>query len=183
MAYSWSASSARRSEHLLPNAMQSPATVPKVHHPEVPEMLCLFVGSLLGCVFSEHRRRSKAARAGYPSDVRDEEWEFVLPCLLLCREDAAQQRHDLRLVFTGAMWRARVGSGVLPHEYGPWWAMYQQMRRWLEAGVFEVLVTDVQAIVREWEGRKGQPTAVCLDSRTLQSTRAGRRVRSRGSGW
>ena len=29
---------------------------------------------------------------------------------------------------------------------------------------------DVQAIAREWAGRKGQPTAVCLDSRTLQST-------------
>ena len=44
------------------------------------------------------------------------------------------------------------------------------MRRWLDAGVFEALVADVQSIVREWAGRKGQPTAVCLDSRTLQST-------------
>ena len=49
-------------------------------------------------------------------------------------------------------------------------AVYQQMRRWLDAGVFEVLVGDVQAIAREWAGRKGQPTAVCIDSRTLQST-------------
>jgi len=32
------------------------------------------------------------------------------------------------------------------------------------------LVADVQSILREWKGRKGQPTAVCLDSRTLQST-------------
>lgn len=29
---------------------------------------------------------------------------------------------------------------------------------------------DVQSIVREWAGRKGQPTAICIDSRTLQST-------------
>ena len=26
-------------------------------------------------------------RKGYPSDVTDEEWWFVLPYLLLCRED------------------------------------------------------------------------------------------------
>ena len=32
------------------------------------------------------------------------------------------------------------------------------------------LVGDVQSIVREWAGRKGQPTAICIDSRTLQST-------------
>jgi hypothetical protein len=48
--------------------------------------------------------------------------------------------------------------------------VYQQFRRWLEAGVFEALVSDVQSIVREWAGRKGQPTAICIDSRTLQST-------------
>ena len=108
----------------------------------------------------------------YPSDVTDEEWEFVLPYLLLCREDSAQRRHDLRRVFNGVRYAARTGGQwrYLPHEYGPWWAVYQPMRRWLEAGVFETLVADVQSIVREWAGRKGQPTAVCIDSRTLQST-------------
>ncbi len=44
------------------------------------------------------------------------------------------------------------------------------MQRWLHAGVFEVLVADVQSLLREFGGCKGQPTAVCLDSRTLQST-------------
>ncbi len=114
----------------------------------------------------------EGAVAGYPSDVTDEEWEFVLPYLLLCREDSPQRKHDLRRVFNGVRYAARTGGQwrYLPHEYGPWWAVYQQMRRWLDAGVFEVLVGDVQAIAREWAGRKGQPTAVCLDSRTLQST-------------
>ena len=40
----------------------------------------------------------------------------------------------------------------------------------LAGGCFEALVADVQLILREWAGKKGQPTAVCLDSRTLQST-------------
>lgn len=44
---------------------------------------------------------SKAASAGYPSDVTDEEWEFVLPYLLLCRENSPQRQHDLRQVFNG----------------------------------------------------------------------------------
>ena len=114
---------------------------------------------------------SAKSLSGYPSDVTDEEWEFVLPYLLLCREDSPQRRHDLRLAFNGVRYAARTGGQwrYLPHEFGPWWVVYQQMRRWLEAGCFEALVADVQSIVREWAGRKGQPTAICIDSRTLQS--------------
>jgi transposase len=51
-----------------------------------------------------------ATRKSYPSDVRDEEWHFVLPYLTLMRADAPQRRHDLRwLVRTRAQW------AYLPH--------------------------------------------------------------------
>jgi hypothetical protein len=36
-----------------------------------------------------------------PSDVSDEEWAFVLPYLLLSREDSAHREHDLRFVCNG----------------------------------------------------------------------------------
>ncbi len=49
-------------------------------------------------------------------------------------------------------------------------AIYRQMQRWLRAGSFERLVEDARILLRELAGRKGQPTAACIDSRTLQST-------------
>jgi transposase len=115
------------------------------------------------------KRRS---RGGYPSDVADEEWAFVLPYLLLCREDSPQRRHDLRAVFNAVRYVARTGDRwhYLPHDLPPWFVMYQQVQRWLRAGCFEMLVEDVRSLLREWGGRKGQPTAVVIDSRTLQST-------------
>ena len=78
----------------------------------------------------------------------------------------------MREVFNGVRYVARSGCPwrLLPNDFAPWAAVYQQMRRWIEAGCFETLVADVQSIVREWAGRKGEPTAVCSDSRTLQST-------------
>jgi len=90
---------------------------------------------------------------------------------LLCREDAGQREHYLREVLDPVRYVARSGCAwrVVPGDLPPWAAVYQQFRRWLDAGVFEALVADVQSIVREWAGRKGQPTAICIDSRTLQS--------------
>jgi transposase len=108
----------------------------------------------------------------YPSYVTDEEWAFVLPYLLLCREDSPQRKHDLRTVFNAVRYVARTGGQWrdLPNDLPPWFVVYQQMQRWLRAGCFEVLVEDMRSLLREWGGRKGQPTAVVIDSRTLQST-------------
>ena len=51
-----------------------------------------------------------AVRVRYPSDVSDEEWAFVLPYLLLSREDSEHREHDLRSVFNGVRYIARTGN-------------------------------------------------------------------------
>ncbi len=108
----------------------------------------------------------------YPSDVSDEEWSFVAPYLTLCRLDSEQREHDLRAVFNALRWLVRSGAHwrMMPHEFPPWPAVYQQTRRWLRAGCFEAMVHDLRVLLREYAGRKGQSSAVVLDSRTMQST-------------
>jgi transposase len=108
----------------------------------------------------------------YPSDVSDEEWSFVVPYLTLCRLDAEQREHDLRAVFNALRWLVRTGAHwrMMPHDFPPWAAVYQQTRRWLRAGCFESMVHDLRALLRAYAGRNVQPSAVVLDSRTLQST-------------
>src|SRR6202166_3922121 len=115
---------------------------------------------------------SDKGRGGYPSDVTDEEWAFVLPYLLLCREDSPQRKHELRTVCNAVRYVARTGGQrrFLPHDLPAWYVVYQQMQRWLKAGCFELLVEAVRSLLRQWGGRKGQPTAVVIDSRTLQSS-------------
>lgn len=111
-------------------------------------------------------------RKPYPSDVSDEEWAFVAPYLTLMRENAPQRDHDLREVFNGLRWIVRTGAAwrYMPHDLPPWEAVYQQMRRWLSAGVFEEMVHDLRVLLRLAKGRSPEPTAAIFDSRTLQST-------------
>jgi len=111
-------------------------------------------------------------RTSYPSDGSDEEWALVAPYLTLMREDAAQREHDLRDVFNALRWLARTGAQwrMLPNDLPPWAAVYQQFQRWQDRGCFEALVHDLRALLRLAEGREEQPSAVILDSRTLQST-------------
>jgi transposase len=111
-------------------------------------------------------------RKGYPSDVSDEEWSFVAPYLTLMTEDAPQREQSLREVFNGLRWIVRTGAQwrMMPHDLPPWEAVYQQTQRWLKKGVFEVIVTDLRALLRLLEGREEEPTAAIFDSRTLQSS-------------
>ena len=59
---------------------------------------------------------------------------------------------------------------MMPHDLPPYYVVYQQIRRWLKARVFEVLVYDLRAVLRIDSERKEKPTASIFDSRTLQST-------------
>lgn len=111
-------------------------------------------------------------RQPYPSDVSDQEWEFCAPYLTLMKEEAPQRAHDLRKVFNALRWLVRAGCSwrMMPHEFAPWWVVQQQTQRWLRAGCFEAMAHDLRAILRMVQDRPPEPTAVILDSRTVQST-------------
>jgi transposase len=111
-------------------------------------------------------------RKAYPSDVSDDEWAFVAPYLTLMTDEAPQREHSLREVFNGLRYIVRGGIPwrMMPNDLPPWYTVYQQTQRWLKADVFEAMVHDLRALLRELQKRKSQPTAAILDSRTLQST-------------
>jgi transposase len=111
-------------------------------------------------------------RKPYPTDVSDDEWSFAALFLTLMNKDAPQRRCDLREMFNalrrivraGAQWR------MLPNDFSPWELAYQQTQLWIQAGCFEAMVNDLRTIIRIAQGRKGRPSAVILDVRTLQLT-------------
>ena len=79
---------------------------------------------------------------------------------------------DLRAVFDALRWLLRAGVPwrLLPGDFPPWHAVYDQAHRWITAGVFEAMVHDLRAVLRVSQGRRPAPSAMVLDARTMQST-------------
>jgi len=114
----------------------------------------------------------RKAPAGYPRDGNEEEWAVVVSYLTLMTEAAPQRGYSLRAVFNALRWMARTGASwrMRPQEFPLWTAVYQQLQRWLRVVVFEAIVEDLRAVRRVAQGRAVQPSAVIVDSRTLQSS-------------
>ena len=112
------------------------------------------------------------SRKVYPTDVSDEEWEFVVPYLTLMKEDAPQRRYALRELFNAMRWMVKAACPwrLLPGDFPPWTAVEQQSKRWIQAGCFEAMTHDLRMILRLLHERNEQPTAAVLDGRTLQSS-------------
>jgi transposase len=119
-----------------------------------------------------HKLGMNEKRKQYPSDVSDEEWSFCINYLTLMKEQAPQRDYPLRQVFNAL--RYLIGAGgawrMLPNDLPPWNVVYQQTQRWIKAGCFQAMAHDLRAILRVALERQADPSAVILDSRTVQST-------------
>ena len=88
------------------------------------------------------------------------------------KEDAPQREYSSRVLFNAMRYMVRAGCPwrMMPNDLPPWHTVYEQARRWIKAGCFEALAHDLRILLRLFAGKAGQPTAVILDGRTLQST-------------
>ena len=119
-----------------------------------------------------HLRAMNTTRKSYPSDVSDADWAFLAPYLTLMREDAPQRDYPIRELYNGLCYVVKTGCQwrFVPHDLPPWTAVYQQARRWNDAGVFEAASHDLRVILRLVLEREPHPSATIMDGRTLQST-------------
>ncbi len=83
-----------------------------------------------------------------------------------------QREYSLREVFNGLRWFVRAGCPwrMIPNDLPPWTVISQQTQHRIKAGSFEAMVHDLRMVLRMAQERNEQPSAVILDSRTLQST-------------
>jgi transposase len=80
-------------------------------------------------------------------DLTDAQWAQLEPLLPRGKKPGRPPKWSKRQLIDGIRWRVRVGSPWrdVPECYGPWQTVYGLFRRWQRAGVWQQIVTGLQA--------------------------------------
>jgi transposase len=80
--------------------------------------------------------------------------------------------HDLRRIMEAVLYVDRTGIPwrYLPHDFPPWETVYGYFAAWQKDGVFDQLNGLLRRLVREAEGRDGEPSACVLDAQSIKTS-------------
>ncbi|MFH8717584.1 IS5 family transposase [Streptomyces zaomyceticus] len=119
-------------------------------------------------------------RRPYPSDLSDTRWELIDPVLAawwLERRRKALHfgrplERDLRDIMDAILYVDRTGVQwrYLPHDFPHWNTVYGYFAKWADEGVFAQLDGLLRQLLREKEGRDGEPSACVIDAQSVKTS-------------
>ena len=82
------------------------------------------------------KRKLRAARAAYPSDVTDAQWAVIAPLIPPAEPGGRARGVDMHEVFNGIIYVLRSGCSwrMLPHDLPPWGTVHDYYRRFRRDG-------------------------------------------------
>jgi len=111
----------------------------------------------------------------YSTDVTDAQWNALRGLFSPRGRPGRRARISARRKVNAILWLARTGAPwrYLPRAYGPWGAIWQQFRRWRDAGVWGRAMSRLVRLARKREGRDPEPSMVMVDAQVVKGRRAG----------
>lgn len=107
----------------------------------------------------------------YTTNLTKKQWQIIENLM----NDKRKRKHNLReiwdaifyLLKTGCQWR------MLPKGFAPWNTVYYYYRQWKYNGLIEEVHEALRNMVRQKAGRDVAPSAACIDSRSVKTSRSG----------
>ncbi|MFD3571397.1 IS5 family transposase [Streptomyces sp. NPDC058667] len=119
-------------------------------------------------------------RRPYPSDLSDARWKLIEPVLSAWRLERRRKalnfgrppEHDLRDIMDAILYVDRTGvqCRYLPHDFPHWNTVYGYFAKWADEGVFAQLNGLLRQLLREKEGRNGEPSACVIDAQSVKTS-------------
>lgn len=113
-------------------------------------------------------------RRPYRTDVSDEEWALLAPVLETWRrqrEFIKVATTPLREIVNAILYQNRTGCqwDLLPHDFPPSSTVYDYFRQWRDDGTDRQIRDLLRRQVRKRAGRNEEPTAMCIDSQSVDT--------------
>ena len=101
--------------------------------------------------------------------LTDGQWERLRPLLPPPAIGRGRPRVDDRTIVDGIVWRLATGSPWrdLPARFGSWRTVYSRFRRWQQAGIWQCILTALQAEAAHDDGLDG--TLTMIDSSSIRA--------------
>ena len=80
-------------------------------------------------------------------ELTDAQCERLTPLLPPQKPQTGRPNHDHRRIINGILFRLKTGIPWrdLPERYGPWETVYSRYRRWQQAGIWQRILSELQA--------------------------------------
>lgn len=107
----------------------------------------------------------------YPTDLTDEQWERLKPCLPEAKPGGRPRAVDLRGVINAIFYLERAGCAwrMLPHDFPPWQTVYTYFRKWKLDGTWDEIHDTFCRALRMLSDRDEEPSAGILDSQSVKT--------------
>ena len=104
----------------------------------------------------------------YPSDLTDEEWEWIKDLIPAAKSGGRPRTLCMRAVLHAIFYVTKGGIQwrMLPVNFPKWQSVYHYLRAWKLQGVWVRIHDTLRARVREKEARHTHPTAGWLESQS-----------------
>lgn len=112
-------------------------------------------------------------RRPYRSDLTDEQWKIIESLLPKPFSVGRPRTVDLREIVNAILYLLTSGCAwnALPHDFPAEGTVRHYFHQWQRMGIWTSLNETLRRMVRQHDGRNGEPSAAIIDSQSVKATR------------